>query len=127
MIDAAMARHASRRCKAAFKVRLPLQGRSRTSHNLKLDARCVAEIRAWASREGYGMPPGEQSRRLAACYKVAPGTIVSVLKNDTWTDPAYVPYAPDVDYLRSLSPIGLTLHVLTQRCASEDARGGDGR
>jgi hypothetical protein len=109
-----MAQAASRRQRTAFRIALRPGGRSRQlRHRTKLTPAIVAELRTWAARDGFGLPRKVQAAALARRYPhVAAGTIVDVLDNESWHDPAYAPGAPDAAWLRTWPIVGLVLTVL---------------
>lgn len=69
-------------------------GLARTNGARKLTKFEVVEIRKWVRTEGYGLTARDQAHDLSAVYHVSENTILDVIANRSWFDPAYDPSIP---------------------------------
>jgi len=72
----------------------------------------VRWARAWACGDGWGRPRIDQAAFLSQRLRVSPKTIIELLKNQSWYDPAYVPDQPDPAVWGALSPTVVMLRLL---------------
>jgi len=116
----AMARLASKRTGASFKILLPPNAstgpnaKGRNAHR-KLTWKAVREMRRWAACEGYALRPAEQQQELARRYGVHDSTVNDVLTNHTWCDLNYEPGMPDESFWRGRSDTYAVLQLLARR------------
>lgn len=111
-IDYRAAQQASRRV-GGLKFRLAQTPRPRrVAQHTRLTWTSVREIRAWAAGEGWGRTMAEQSRVLGARYGVGACTVMDVIRNLSWHDPAYVPGRPDPAVWRGVAPTVALLRLL---------------
>jgi hypothetical protein len=97
-----------------FKVDVPTGSRYRfVEGRHKLTLQNVQWARAWACGEGWGRPRHAQAAFLSQRLRVAPVTIIDMLKNQSWYDPAYTPDQPDPAVWGGLSPTVAMLRLMS--------------
>lgn len=97
-----------------FKMARRLSSKGITNHqrNARLSWEKVREIRAYASREGWGRPVLTLSQLLGPQYGVSPMTMSEVISNRSWYDRDYAPGVPDLAYWGRVTPTVILLRLI---------------
>ena len=114
-MDSSYVRAASRRAGVRFKLSALTPRRGYWRHGRpKLTMAMVRQMRAWASRDGWGMPREAQAQHLATVFPVRPRTVAEVLTNMSWRDASYEPGKPDADFWGTVCVTTVVLRVLAR-------------
>ena len=112
MLDSRAARQASWRSGQGVQFRVSEPRKVYRGQNCVLTLASVQWARAWACGDGWGRTRIDQAAFLSRQLRVSPKTIVDLLKNQSWYDPAYTPDEPDPAVWGGLSPAVAMLRLM---------------